>query len=135
MKTGSSLVLSSLVAPIAYGQVVQWDIAKREPLEPLEPLEPQLDRRQAQSIEEIINNDRANGGYFATCKIGTPGQDVTLQLDTGSSDIWVPSTDSGVCRKSKTSDGCTLGACKSFQAIRKQITRLHDEDTTETCLG
>lgn len=107
MKSSLSFIVCSWAVPTTvYAQVVQWGIAKRE------PQEPNLGRRQAQSIEEIITNDKTNGGYFATCKVGTPGQDVTLQLDTGSSDIWVPSSDSSVCVESRASKGCSLGSCK-----------------------
>ncbi|RYP48888.1 hypothetical protein DL768_005312 [Monosporascus sp. mg162] len=97
-------IICSLLASFTNAQVVQWDIARRERL----GLE--LDTRRARSIEEVIANDKLNGGYFATCKVGTPGQDVTLQLDTGSSDIWVPASSSGICMKSSSSRGCVLGS-------------------------
>lgn len=81
---------------------VQWDIHKRH--------HPQyaLGRRAAGFQQETINNSVARGGYFATCTLGTPGQNVILQLDTGSSDIWVPWNQASVC----SSDRCTLGTCK-----------------------
>ena len=40
--------------------------------------------------------------------IGTPGQPVTLDLDTGSSDIWVEVTYSAWCRDPINEFGCTL---------------------------
>lgn len=123
MVLSSSLTAWSLTVPFAYSQVVQWGIAKREPLE-----HSNLVRRQARSIEEIITNDKANGGYFATCKVGTPGQDVTLQLDTGSSDIWVPASDSGVCTKGRSSKGCLLGSCKGLATnFTLRMKYLHDD--------
>ena len=108
MKTGLDIAICSLAvaATVARGQVVQWNIAKRVSDDQT------LDRRQARTIQEIINNDRTKGGYFATCKVGTPGQDVTLQLDTGSSDIWVPDSSADICAQGSDSDGCTLGSCK-----------------------
>ncbi|RYP61975.1 hypothetical protein DL769_007488 [Monosporascus sp. CRB-8-3] len=104
MGIGMGSIICSLLVSFINAQVVQWDIARRERL----GLE--LGARQARSIEEVITNDELNGGYFATCKIGTPGQDVTLQLDTGSSDIWVPASSSGICTKSGSSRGCVLGS-------------------------
>ncbi|RYO86050.1 hypothetical protein DL766_003643 [Monosporascus sp. MC13-8B] len=97
-------IVCSLLASFTNAQVVQWDIARGGRL----GLE--LGARQARSIEEVVTNDKLNGGYFTTCKIGTPGQDVTLQLDTGSSDTWVPATSSGICTKSSSSRGCVLGS-------------------------
>ena len=36
--------------------------------------------------------------YLINITIGTPGQPFSLQLDTGSSDIWIPSVDSNACQ-------------------------------------
>ena len=85
--------------------VVQWDIRKDRQPQDFTKL-----RRRADTYEEIVTNEQARGGYFATCKLGTPGQDLTLQLDTGSSDIWVPDSSAQVCRKAN-SGGCTFGTC------------------------
>ena len=107
MKSGLGIALCGLAIGMAHGQVVQWNIEKRRSEE-----DKTLDTRQARTIEEVINNDKTKGGYFATCKIGTPGQDVTLQLDTGSSDIWVPDSGANICAQSRVSNGCELGSCK-----------------------
>lgn len=37
--------------------------------------------------------------YLINVTIGTPGQPFSVQLDTGSSDIWIPSIESDVCRE------------------------------------
>ena len=36
--------------------------------------------------------------YLINMTIGTPGQPFSVQLDTGSSDIWIPSVNSDVCQ-------------------------------------
>ncbi|KAI1845497.1 hypothetical protein JX266_008355 [Neoarthrinium moseri] len=113
MKSAVTLATGSLLASVAHAQVVQWDIQKRD-LAPKKGLR----RRAASTYTEVITNEEARGGYFATVSVGTPAQNLTLQLDTGSSDIWVPSSQSSVCEKSasrggsssSSSDGCTFGS-------------------------
>ena len=107
--------------------VVQWPIERRDAttlpngggvaLRPRRrgmPLAPVV-RRDGQvgaTFEEVVTNERFRGGYFSTTKVGTPGQALTLQLDTGSSDIWVPYSGAQVCqRASRQSNGCSFGSC------------------------
>ncbi|KAI1089185.1 acid protease [Rostrohypoxylon terebratum] len=103
MRTIATLATGALVASVAQAQVVQWDIVRRH-------TGPKLTRR-AGTFTEIITNEKLRGGYFASCSVGTPAQNLTLQLDTGSSDIWVPSSSASVCEQtSSNSDGCSLGS-------------------------
>ncbi|KAI1631054.1 aspartic peptidase domain-containing protein [Biscogniauxia mediterranea] len=123
MRSAATIATGSLIAAsVASAQVVQWDIAKRT------TGVPKLTRRADGTVEEIITNEKNRGGYFASCSVGTPAQNLTLQLDTGSSDIWVPSSSSSVCTStdssssSSGSQGCTLGSynpddSSSFQVI------------------
>jgi len=108
MKSSLAVVASFLLAGVAGAQsgsgVVKWDIQKRQQPQDFKRL-----GRRASTYEEVISNEDARGGYFATCSLGTPSQNLTLQLDTGSSDIWVPDTAAAVCRAARTR-GCDLGA-------------------------
>lgn len=56
-----------------------------------------------------IDNVKMEGMYLINVTIGTPPQPVTLQLDTGSSDLWVPGANTTVCE----AGNCTRGDCKS----------------------
>lgn len=109
MRIPSAVVSGSLLvaASQAIEGVVQFDIERRQ----LQP-RVRLDKRApADAFEEVITNDRSRGGYFLTCNVGNPPQNLTLQLDTGSSDIWVPA--SSACKPSaKKPNGCSLGSCK-----------------------
>lgn len=109
MKARATEAAIALFAGVAHaasaGGVIQWDIRKYQRPRDLSRL-----GKRASTFEEVISNEQARGGYFATCKLGTPGQDVTLQLDTGSSDIWVPDSESRVCKQGATR-GCDLGSC------------------------
>ncbi|KAL2158006.1 hypothetical protein VTH06DRAFT_4816 [Thermothelomyces fergusii] len=100
-------ILSGVVHASAVNGVVQWDIRRTHRQEELQRLNRRL-RKRDDSVLEVITNEKIRGGYFATCKVGTPGQDLTLQLDTGSSDIWVPDSTARVCREIG-GEGCALG--------------------------
>lgn len=115
MRSHNAVALSALAAGAVHAStspgngngVVQWDIQRTQRREEFR----RLGRRDGGTFEEVVTNEQARGGYFATCRLGTPGQDLTLQLDTGSSDIWVPDSEAQVCRQAGT-EGCSLGTCK-----------------------
>lgn len=102
MKSLRLAISSFLLAPLVHAQVVQWDIERRSP-------NPELRRRDDSAVETTIKNERAQGGYYATVEIGTPSQRLTLQIDTGSSDVWVPSNSARICTDEE-SGGCTFGS-------------------------
>ena len=66
-------------------------------------------RRRDDFFETEVANEQARGGYFVDCEVGTPGQKLSLQLDTGSSDVWVPATSASICK----SGTCELGSFTS----------------------
>jgi elongation factor G len=100
------VLLAGAVHASAGNGVVQLDIQRTQRQEEFKRL-----RKRADTFEEVVTNERARGGYFATCRMGTPGQNLTLQLDTGSSDTWVPDSAATVCRQTSTQEGCRLGNC------------------------
>lgn len=116
MRRAIAIIASSLLTGAslaqAEGGVVKWDIQKRQFPQGL----PRIRRRNG-TFEEIVSNEDARGGYFATCRLGTPGQDLTLQLDTGSSDIWVPDSSAPVCKSTRTR-ACDLGSCRALFSLR-----------------
>ena len=98
----ASTFLAFSVGAVSPAGVVEWTVEhQRRSLTAL--------RRRGSTFDEIIGNQKNRGGYFATCSIGTPPQNLTLHLDTGSGDIWVPNSAADVCHDGQ---GCTLGACK-----------------------
>ena len=118
MRTASALAAGTLFATAIKAQngVVQWGIERKQ-------LKPKLGKRAGSTFEEVITNEQARGGYFATCSVGTPAQDLTLQLDTGSSDIWVPYSQASVCQGTSGSDACTFGSCRSCPL--KELTKTY----------
>lgn len=97
-------VAGVLFVPLANaGKTVQWDIQKNNHRNAMSG------KRATSTYSEVIINEIARGGYFATCSIGTPSQNMTMQLDTGSSDIWIPWSSALLCAEYD----CPLGTCKS----------------------
>ncbi len=65
-----------------------------------------LARRQAKGTVQA-GLDNALVLYLINVTVGTPPQPFSLQLDTGSSDIWFPTKDADVCQQS--AQDCPLG--------------------------
>lgn len=107
MKTTTHFLSVALgLAVQCSAQVICWDIEKHSTKGAT------LQRRSQvanNSFEEIILNEKGRGGYFATVSIGSPAQNFTMQLDTASSDLWVPYSGASICES--TSDTCTYGTC------------------------
>jgi len=113
MRAYSTAIVTTLLAGLAQATtpgVVLWDIHKEK-----KPQDLSRFRKRASTYEEIISNEQMRGGYFATCRLGTPAQNLTLQLDTGSSDIWVPDSGAKACSNTQTG-GCSLGSCMTAQS-------------------
>ena len=84
-------------------KVVGYDFAKVK-----RELPPQkLQRRDGGVSVDVINDDRVL--YLVNISVGTPPQPMSVQLDTGSSDLWIPSIDSTICRDGFCGEA---GSCK-----------------------
>jgi hypothetical protein len=107
MKGTASGIGVLALAGVTWAGVVQLDVARRDAPE-------HLSRRSESFTSDLMNNINAQA-YVATVKVGTQPQTVTLQVDTGSSDTWVPATNSSICNNG----GCFYGSCKSTSLLHK----------------
>lgn len=98
----AGVLLAAAAHAAAPERVVQWDIARRQA--PPVPLY----RRGAGTLSGGLQNDLAR--YYVDVEVGTPPQKLQLQLDTGSSDVWVLASSASICAKSNS---CSEGSCKN----------------------
>lgn len=113
MKNSSTSIgaLTLALLPSIFAQqtpgTLKLDIARRR-------VDPNLLSRRADgsATASLLNNISASA-YVVSVSVGTPPQNLTLQLDTGSSDTWVPATNASVCDQ----DGCFYGSCESSPTI------------------
>ena len=72
--------------------------------------------KRANTILESLYNNRAQGGYFINITVGTPPQPLSVILDTGSSDLWLLTTDTNLCQSASLQkslgEDCYGGVCK-----------------------
>lgn len=80
---------------------------------------PHLRRRQSNTVLAGLSNEISL--YLINVTVGTPTQPFSLQLDTGSSDVWFPADNANVC-KGDNGENCPLGtydasASRTFQEL------------------
>lgn len=113
MKSSALALAATLLTSSASAQVLQWNIEKRAHL----GSNPLRRRDDSSTVNQVVKNEKSQGGYFATVKIGSNKQELSLQLDTGSSDVWVPYYKAEACQARggrQPSKGCVLGSCESL---------------------
>ncbi|TGO49581.1 hypothetical protein BCON_0206g00160 [Botryotinia convoluta] len=124
----TSLLLSSSLLSSAGANTVQMSIAKNHAneAEQLQRRQQYLQRRgmgevirvaeRADTVTANLGNAVTSGLYYANVTVGTPAQALSLQIDTGSSDVWVPSSSASICED--TRDGGCPGGSFDFSASK-----------------
>jgi hypothetical protein len=107
------IVFSLLLQDVAAANVVHLSIEKRQfsSASSLAERNSVQQLRSRQAFQEVVYNNLSLGGYMANVVVGTPGQILSLQISTGSSDTFIMSSTADVC-KTAASGGCIGGACK-----------------------
>jgi hypothetical protein len=115
----TTLLIATLLSTTASANVVRWDIAKNSEVEAqqIARRSQQIRRRglgleaRADTVQATLANQVVAGLYAATISVGTPAQTLQVQIDTGSSDVWVPSSAASICSNEKEG-GCPGGSCE-----------------------
>jgi hypothetical protein len=106
----TSLGALALATSASAQNVVQFDIRRGLPgqFRVGTPATGFLSRRDAHAA--TIANNITGGGYYVDVEVGTPGQPITMVLDTGSSDAWIVSYQADLCTsrslQNKYGDSC-----------------------------
>ncbi|KAL4976204.1 aspartic peptidase domain-containing protein [Aspergillus desertorum] len=96
--SGGTLLLRRSNSP----SVVELNIHRNEILDPI--ARDRMRRKRDQTVSQSIDNEETL--YFCNVTIGTPGQNLRLILDTGSSDLWCNAANSTLCSSQK--DPCGI---------------------------
>lgn len=99
----SSIFLTSLslIELSLASSTFRMDIVKNRDVEAAQIL------RRDSTVTAALTNGKSL--YYANVTVGTPGQNIALQVDTGSSDVWMSSISSPGC----VSSTCIYGSCTS----------------------
>lgn len=94
MKLSDAANYLSLISTVASINVVKIPVA-RDAAGVVRRSHPSWSKRA--SVPETLIHNYTQNSYFATVSVGTPPQDMTMVLDTGSSDAWAVSVDADLC--------------------------------------
>lgn len=106
----SLLALEASAVAVAAQRVVGIDFEKRP-----KNVDRALRKRQGPIMETLTNEGYL---YFANVSVGTPPQPISLQIDTGSSDVWMSSSQADF-REGAVADGGTFNqaASSTYKAL------------------
>lgn len=102
-------------------KVMHFDVARRSVEDPISHDRRRL-RRRGDTLNLGLNNDQTL--YYLTASLGTPGQEVQLYIDTGSSDLWVNNPSSRLC----TSRGDPCSETGTYDPDKSSTVKLVSQD-------
>jgi hypothetical protein len=127
-----ALLLTAAISP-AFA-LVKFPIIRRNDL-PANNINRRHLERRGTITESLLNNNTGGILYMATVTVGTPGQTIALDIDTGSSDVYVLATDADECTDPSVEDaygGCFGGTCTYDRFLRREFVLITAVDSTKS---
>ena len=121
-------LLVATVLSSASANTVRWNIAQNSEVQAQQIARRSLaiQRRgvelgaRADTVTVTLENAVVAGLYAANITVGTPGQNLQVQIDTGSSDLWVPSSSATICQNTQEG-GCPGGSCELIHSEQRAL--------------
>lgn len=88
---------------------------------------PRLAKRASNTAQVTVVNDIDYGLYYVNATVGTPGQEISLVLDTGSSDVWMfgPGACAASVQQQQQQQQCFGGECTSTFSLSLSLLFYH----------
>jgi hypothetical protein len=110
-----AVLLTAVISPTL--ALVKFPISRRNDL-PSDHMSRRHLERRGTITESLLNNYTGSTLYLATVTVGTPGQTIAVDIDTGSSDVYVIAAGADECTSAAVQaqyGGCYGGTCTSRQ--------------------
>jgi len=106
------LAASSILPFVSAGTdgTLIWNIQRNAQVQAAQVQARSLQPR-ADTVTASLGNAVTAGLYYANITVGTPAQPLMVQIDTGSSDVWVPASSASIC-SNQQEGGCPGGTCE-----------------------
>lgn len=109
-----ALLLATVISPAL--AIVKFPIARRDDA-PANFMSRRHLQERATITESLLNNQSL---YMATVSVGTPAQSLAIDIDTGSSDVYVLDKNADQCVSASVQaayGGCFGGTCTHFRSL------------------
>lgn len=128
MKSTLAILLALASAAIAENNVLNFPLSRGVPHFRIGNIRQNAKR---DTYSQALINNITGGAYYAEVSVGTPGQKVSVVLDTGSSDLWVVSYKADLCTNYRIQREWGDSCDKTYNPNKSSSYKVLEEDGFE----